>query len=529
MSRDHQSHVHFLAELCTLHVNGQLIEAEARCRPFVLEEKGENVLTLQRAYLDLLSALVATYYREADRLIEFWSTDDRAAANPFSHVCRGVCLQQKMAAAECGLLAFRRALQLDPRHYHAAIRAGQMFQTYHGDDENAQRMYQSALESHPNMPDAYVCLGMLRIQRQGKPSEGKTLLQRAVEIDQSYAPGHNGIGFICKLENNISAARECCQLALRCNRADSTAHNELGVLALECDKDVTAAEEAYRRAIRCNPSHSVAHINLGSLLWKHRNDPQGGAQEFKIALRWGPANWVAWDHLHSLCLEMKQFDAAEQALFQMVRFSPLFERVAAHTRLGQFLNHIREDSEAAMSEFFAAVSHDPLAHTARIRLAVLMRSNKELVRAEQELREVLKHRSEEHEATAHMWLGMVLHDQRKEQDALRHLEKARDLAPTNPQARFQLAKVLLSRDDSAGARLELRKAVQLDPSHLQARLMLATMLERANPVESEQLYKEVLLQSPKNTEAQQGFQRLRPKTAREPVNWQPDFASSAEL
>lgn len=137
--------------------------------------------------------------------------------------------------------------------------------------------------------------------------------ERAVELDESFAPGCAGLseayilaalGYMSEPPKDAQLrARQYAERALGLDENLPAAHAALGYSALLV-WDVQAAEREFRRAIEINPSHALAHQWMAHLLIILKR-PQEAIEKSKRALELDPSSpiltaEVGWGHGYAL-------------------------------------------------------------------------------------------------------------------------------------------------------------------------------------------------------------------------------------
>ena len=160
--------------------------------------------------------------------------------------------------------------------------------------DQAKRLYETVLETHPTHVTALHFLGVLHHQR-GQSERGVASIEQAIRLAPDYADAHNNLGNVLKELGRLEPAfRAYCRVVdLVPGHAD--AWNNLGVL-LRGQGLFDESDQAYGRAIAINPAHLAAWQNRGNLLARlHRFDEAVAAYSRVLALR--PRHTAAYDAL----------------------------------------------------------------------------------------------------------------------------------------------------------------------------------------------------------------------------------------
>ena len=98
-----------------------------------------------------------------------------------------------------------------------------------GNFERASALYNAALASDPDQPDALYLLGLVAIQK-GDPRQAVLLIGRAAMLRPGDAVIHGNLGEAYRALGDIDRTIECCRTALRLdpNHPDSSLQSGLG-------------------------------------------------------------------------------------------------------------------------------------------------------------------------------------------------------------------------------------------------------------------------------------------------------------
>ncbi|MGB8715765.1 MAG: tetratricopeptide repeat protein, partial [Rhodanobacteraceae bacterium] len=206
------------------------------------------------------------------------------------------------------------------------------------------------LEQHPEDATILADLGVLCAD-DGRFGEGRDLLERAIELDQSNALLH------------VSAA---------------------GMAAN--DGDLDAAESAYRKALSLQADMPLAHVGLGQLA-EAREQFSTAEEHFEEAVRVDPENADALLGLARLRMEQGHIEQAVQMFVRVTQLYP--QHVRALAGYGQALM-LRGTPEQAARPLKRALELDESLHGARLMLAHVELSRGNITAAEKAYRQVLR-------------------------------------------------------------------------------------------------------------------------------------------
>jgi tetratricopeptide (TPR) repeat protein len=230
-------------------------------------------------------------------------------------------------------------------------------------------------------------------------------------------------------------------------------------------------------------SFAAQHVDLG---WKYLqiDDLRGADREFAAALKSSPQMYPAHAGQGLVALARRDFDRAVTAFDAALRASPAY--VPALVGRGQALLALKREGEA-LASFDAALKADPSLTAVRQRAEVLrFRGLQDLIEAARaaarsgrfpEARTAYEQAIAGSPESAFLYreLGVVERRAGNYDQALTRLRRATELDPLDAAAFTQLAELLESRQDLAGAEAAYRTALDLDPSpELEAKLATVT-------------------------------------------------------
>jgi tetratricopeptide (TPR) repeat protein len=230
-------------------------------------------------------------------------------------------------------------------------------------------------------------------------------------------------------------------------------------------------------------SFAAEHVDLG---WNYLqiDDLRGADREFAAALKSSPQMYPAHAGHGLVALARRDFDRAVTAFNTALRASPSY--IPALIGRGQALLALRREGEA-LASFDAALKADPSLTDIRQRAEVLrfrgLQDIIETARAAAKAGRIPEARTAYEQAIAgspesaflYRELGVLERRAGNGEQALMRLRRATELDPLDATAFIQLAELLESRQDFAGAEAAYRKALDLDPSpELEAKLATLT-------------------------------------------------------
>lgn len=150
-------------------------------------------------------ATLAHCYRDnSEREVTAWVRACELAPTADRLVLLGVVLAKR--GDESGAEnAFRRALELDPKHSEALSNLA--FWTYRGDDSVAESLWREAIASDPENAFALSQLGILIFSRNPLDDEARCMLNRAIELNPNDDFARVTLAQICWSRDDLDDAR----------------------------------------------------------------------------------------------------------------------------------------------------------------------------------------------------------------------------------------------------------------------------------------------------------------------------------
>lgn len=175
----------------------------------------------------------------------------------------------------------------------------------------------------------------------------------------------------------------------------------------------------------------------------------------------------------------------------------MFENNPASFRVNQLSAEVFETQskyDAAIGEYRKALAKSPKTIGLHFRLgrAILMQSHEPAALNEAQGEFEAELALNPRDAAAEYEIAQVLLAQQKSDDALRHLQRAADLAPDFPEALIALAKCRAEHGQNAAAIPLLERAVTLTPQSEAAHLALMLAYRNAGKMQDAQAQKEIV-------------------------------------
>jgi tetratricopeptide (TPR) repeat protein len=329
--------------------------------------------------------------------------------------------------------AFRKALQLNPKHAGAQLSlSGLMLTSQSKDDlEDAERRLQELAAGPQISADALDTLAVAE-WKLGKPEDATKLLGQAMEKFPADLRSAVVLAGVKLSQNNPAGAEAALKRAATNAPKSAEAALALGRLYLQLSK-AEQAEPELQRALTLNPEYAPALLSLAQLQM-NRNRPDQAEQTSK-QLATLPGN--------------KYKD-----------YRPVY---------GLFLFQ-RDKKDAALAEFQRLAKEDPGDRAARTRVVTAFVLMNRVPEAEKVLAEALKDNPKDTEALLQrselrLRAGEV-------SGAERDLNQVISVMPDSAFAHFGLARVRGARGLALDERQELNEALSREPKLLAARLAL---------------------------------------------------------
>jgi tetratricopeptide (TPR) repeat protein len=151
----------------------------------------------------------------------------------------------------------------------------------------AKKYYSDALERFPSNPEPYLAQARVEIL-EGRTTEAKNLLLKAVELKSDYAPAHFLLAQLEAQAGNISAAIKSAETTALLAPNDIGALFQLGLLYYQ-NKNFSDARLVLERAVSINSNYSNARYFLG-LIYAREGEKQRALQEFEQILALNPGH-----------------------------------------------------------------------------------------------------------------------------------------------------------------------------------------------------------------------------------------------
>jgi len=294
------------------------------------------------------------------------------------------------------------------------------------------------MSSVPERVTIHIQQGVDANQR-GDIAAARGHFQEALSLEPDNAEVLLQLGIAEVASSDIDEALQHLRRARDLAPSDPRVHYALGVAYGRCD-DLQSAATAYEDALRLKPDYAKASLFLGNL-HRQQNRPDRAIDTYSRALGFDPAHPAIFNNLASLYVELGRWRDLYSLAQVALRSSPDFS--AAHIAAGLALKG-EGDPERALSYFRSAVTG-----TGK-------------------------------DASAHFHLAGCLHALHRNDEAIRHYQKAYDLDSRLSDAVANVGAIHRDAGDYEKAENFFRQALQGSPGHVGALINLAEIYEKRN-------------------------------------------------
>jgi tetratricopeptide (TPR) repeat protein len=302
-------------------------------------------------------------------------------------------------------------------------------------------LYETTIERNPGCWMAHNNLG-LWYEGRGDTERAIAQYEEALRLNKDNATAHNNLGGLLRRVPERSAeALAHLEEALRLQPDYTEAQNNLGVWYEDCG-DLEDAITHFGEALRLDPGYAEAHNNLGSVLARMPGRLNEAIAHFQEALRARPGFAEAHNNLGTAWLNTPgRLNDAVSEYQEALRTRPDFAE--AHKNLGNALLRMPDRQNDAIAQYGEALRLQP------------------------------------DNAEAHNNLGLALSAQGRTAEAIAQYKEALRLMPGYAEIRFNIALALLKipgRENEAAEQLEA--FLRARPGNERAQRILAQI--RAN-------------------------------------------------
>ena len=308
--------------------------------------------------------------------------------------------------------------------------------------DDAERLYNEILATHPEQPDALQFLGVLAGQR-GSPDAAIDYLTRAIAVNRRNPAYHYNLGLAYQAAKKPAEASMSFKRTLELDPTHIEALKGMGGALLALGR-LDEAERYCRQAVERAPGDPRVHNNLATVLLglERAEEAEASARQ---ALSLMPNFADAHNNLGNSHLVREAYTDAEESFRKALRLAP--GHAEAHNNLGITLLGLGRLDDAVAS-FNTAIEANADYAEAHNGLANIYRRIGYLADAEREYREAL--RCTPDYMNALVGLGTVLIDRGDTDGALAHYDDMMRRDPDSPTAHAGKAWILELKGDIDG-------------------------------------------------------------------------------
>ena len=271
----------------------------------------------------------------------------------------GILLKDHLKRYEESEQAFRKAIEIDPKHPYPWNNLGNLLMDHLKRYEESERAYRKAIEIDPKFAAPWNNIGNLLKNHLKQYDECERAFRKAIEIDPKNAYPWNGLGNL--MQDHLKRYEESERAYLNAIEIDPNFPDPwhgLGNLMMNHLKRYEESEQAFRKAIEVDPKYTSSWNNLGNLLMNHLKQYEESERAFRKAIEVDPKYASSWNNLGILMQDhFKRYDASEQAYLKAIEIDPKY----AYTwnNLGNLLqDHLKRYYESERA-YLKAIEIDP--------------------------------------------------------------------------------------------------------------------------------------------------------------------------
>ena len=334
---------------------------------------------------------------------------------------------------------FQSILQEHPQHSDALHLMG-VLKHRAGDHETAVGLIEEAIRSNPTAPAFFNNCGEVYRALQNYDS-AIARYEQAIALNPQYAEALYNLGLALNELGRHEDAIDCYEQALSLKPDHAKVYNNLGnaLRSLGRQEDAIAR---YKQVLALNPDYAEAHYNLGNALQDLGRHEEAVAR-YEQALALKPDFAEACNNLGNALHKLGRHDQAMVPLERALAFEP--ELAEAHSNLGNVLQELSRHDEAIAS-YEQALSLNP------------------------------------DFAEAHYNLGISLQDLGQQEDAVAAYKRALALKPDHAEARRSLALIKPSPDQIPLLEQRLTEPSTSEDDAIHLHFALADLFDQANEV-----------------------------------------------
>jgi len=251
----------------------------------------------------------------------------------------------------CGVAAFQRALEIDPRYWRASLNLGLAYLS-EGQNVRALEQLRRAEEEKPDLAEVHNALGSA-LEALGEMSEAQVQFEAALSLDPGSAFALFNRGLTLAGQGRLTAAITSYQRAIEHSPADVDYSCALANAHLKSG-NANKALVILQSLTDVHPDSSLLWFNLG-VIYSHIQDSKPAIDAFQRSLRLDPRNDSARRLLAHNLIDASRFQDAKPLVNDLVERSPtnteyLYLRGLIYRGEGQFQPAIVDLKKAAIRD-----------------------------------------------------------------------------------------------------------------------------------------------------------------------------------
>lgn len=233
--------------------------------------------------------------------------------------------------------------------------------------DDAEQLYQKAVELLPDDPVATHLLGLVALNR-GQLPLAADLIRRALSRSPNFADAHLNLGNVLQAQGRLEEAAACYRRAIALRPGQAMAHSNLCRVLNELGQS-EAAIESGRTAVALDPTLSAGHINLGAALVRAKRIAEAETAYLRATML-EPNRAETHRDLGSVLMELDRLDEALICHDRALALNT--DDAASHCARALVLVR-KSDLAAAENSFRRAIELDPVSADAWLGLAWSLR------------------------------------------------------------------------------------------------------------------------------------------------------------
>ncbi|GAB6030277.1 hypothetical protein CHUAL_005952 [Chamberlinius hualienensis] len=329
--------------------------------------------------------------------------------------------------------------------------------------------YTQALHENPNDPDTQFSLAFV-YHSQGMIDLAIDTYRRAIELQSNFPDAYFGLGNALKQKGQIAEAQNCYKNALQHDPQHADSLNSLACLKQELGSTEEAIQ-LFLKAIQSKPDFAAAYKNLAVIL-----EQQGKFHEalsyYKDAVRINPKFAEAYMRMGNVFKELHDINGSLKCYKHALEINPDFAE--AHYYIAKLLME-QGKNIYAFEHFEKSVSHNKhenLGNSYFYMGNILKEINKKQEALAYYEWAIL---SDPECMAAHSHAAILFEEQKDYKKAIKHHKEAIRIDPTCDNAHFNMGNTLMKVGKYNKAQICFEKAIQLNSELSIAHLMLSAI------------------------------------------------------